>query len=62
MLKDEAGFLLIGFVFLELEGKNREHCFNLQYCKQLDKHKKGQFLDVFKLISPLIEVPAKGEW
>jgi hypothetical protein len=28
MQKDDAGFVPIGFVFSELEGKNSEHCCN----------------------------------
>jgi hypothetical protein len=28
MQKDDTGFASMGFVFLELEGKNSEHCCN----------------------------------
>ncbi len=28
MQKDDTGFVLIGFVFSEFEGKNSEHCCN----------------------------------
>ncbi len=28
MQKDDTGFVWIGFVFSELEGKNSEHCCN----------------------------------